>query len=88
MEGKYTVAPGLQVAVRLDRLDFGDIDDGSGNRLPWDDPVQRWEYGLGYHLRDGVIAKFIRQDVRAEQSYPDERTAHEHFHAIQLSVSF
>lgn len=88
VEGKYTVSPGLYVAIRYGRMDFSEVDDGNGNQLSWDDPIQRWEYGFGYSFRDGVIGKVIRQDVRVRQDYPQAGTASEHFHAVQLSISF
>jgi hypothetical protein len=88
VEGKYTISPGLYGAARYGRIDFSKVDDGAGNRLCWDDPIQRWEYGVGYHFRDGVIGKLIRQDVRVTHDFHTRGTASEHFHAIQLSISF
>jgi hypothetical protein len=88
VEGKYTVSPGLYGAVRYGRIDFGKVDDGSGNQLSWDDPIQRWEYGVGYHFSDGVIGKLIRQDVQVTHDFHTPGTVSEHFHAIQLSISF
>lgn len=85
VEGRYALAPGLFAAVRYDRIDFGDIDDGTGTgrKVPWDHDVYLWEYGLGYYLTDRVIAKLLRQDHKTT-SEPHR----EHFWAVQVSASF
>ncbi len=86
IEAKYAFRPGLYGAVRYDRLTFGEIHDETGGKVPWDEPIQRWEWGIGYYLHDGVIAKVLRQDIRVEHlNAPDSVN---HFWATQLSVSF
>jgi len=85
VEGRYTLAPGFFAAVRYDRIDFSEIDDGTGTgrKVPWNYDVYLWEYGLGYYLTDRVIAKLLRQDYKTT-SEPHK----EHFWAVQVSASF
>jgi len=85
VEGRYTLAPGFFAAVRYDRIDFGEIHDGTGTgrKVPWNYDVYLWEYGLGYYLTDRVIAKLLRQDYKTT-SEPHK----EHFWAVQVSASF
>ncbi len=87
VEGKYTLSAGFYASVRYGRITFGEIDDGSGNRVAWDEPVERWESGLGFYFWDGVVGKVIRQDVRKERLGTPGRS-HESFWATQLSLSF
>jgi hypothetical protein len=87
VQGKYAIRPGLYAAVRLDQIDFGEVDDGSGTSVPWDEPVKRIEFGVGYHFRDGVIGKVIRQDIRVEHQAP-ATSSHDYFWGAQLSLSF
>jgi hypothetical protein len=84
-EAKYTLRPGLFAALRYDRIDFGDIDDGKGGgaRTSWDYDVRTWEYGMGYYLTDRVIAKVVRQDYRTAAEQRGE-----HFWALQVAASF
>lgn len=60
LEGRYRAAPGLQVAARVDRLDFGRIT-GSGGSQTWDAPLMRIEAALGYALRRQVQLKAAYQ---------------------------
>ncbi|PYQ09475.1 MAG: hypothetical protein DMF83_03205 [Acidobacteria bacterium] len=85
VEGRYTVKPGLFAALRYDRIDYGDIDDGTGTgrKVPWNYDVHLWEYGIGYYLTDRIIGKIVRQDYRSSGE-----PASEHFWAVQVSASF
>jgi hypothetical protein len=56
----YRLAPGLDLAARLDRLTFAEIE-GSTTRDTWDAPVTRIECGLGYALRRGLRLKVAYQ---------------------------
>ncbi len=85
---KYMLRPGFYIAGRYDHIFFGKIDDGAGSRVPWDEPVQRWEVGLGYSFRDGVIGKIVRQDVRREHLDPANPSSHDFFWATQLELSY
>ena len=82
IEGRYAFGPGFYAAVRYDRLRFEKIDDGSGNEVAWDDSVERWEGGIGYHFMDGVIGKVMVQDTQKD------RVPRVTFLATQLSLSF
>lgn len=85
VEGRYALLPGFFAAVRYDRIDFGEIDDGTGRgvRVSWDYDVDLWEYGLGYYLTDRIIAKLVRQDYKTAGE-----PKREHFFAVQVSASF
>ena len=50
LEGRYRLGPGVHVAARFDRLDFGDIT-GPAGPASWDAPVWRLETGAGYQSR-------------------------------------
>lgn len=86
VEAKYSMLPGLFAAVRHDRIRFGEIDDGTGagRRVPWDYGLRSWEWGVGYHLTDRVIAKLVRQDHDSDRPGAPP----EHLWAVQLSTSF
>jgi hypothetical protein len=60
VEGRYRVAPGLHVAARVDRLDFGRIT-GSAGRESWDARVTRIEAGMGFSVRRHVQLKAAYQ---------------------------
>jgi hypothetical protein len=85
VEARYTLRPGLYAAFRYDRIDFGEIDDGTGTgqTASWDYDVQLWEYGVGYYLTDRIIAKLVRQDYKTSSEPKSE-----HFWAVQVSASF
>jgi hypothetical protein len=55
-EGRYRLMPGLTAAVRVDRLDFNDIQ-GTYQRAPWDAPVTRVEGGLAWTVTRNVILR-------------------------------
>lgn len=83
-EGRIAVSPGLFVAARAETVRFGNIEDGSGSSVPWDDHVDRFEGGFGYFLTDRTIGKLLVQlvDKRGLGGF------REAFPAAQLSVSF
>lgn len=88
IEAKYTVAPGLYLAGRFDEIRFGDIDDGTGNPTPWDNPVRRTEVGLGYTFRDGVTGKIVRQDFWEKDLDAGGSYEREGFFGAQLGFYF
>jgi hypothetical protein len=55
-EGRVRVAPGLDLATRLERLDFSRIAT-SRDRLPWDAPVDRVEVAVGWTPRRHLTLK-------------------------------
>jgi hypothetical protein len=85
VEARYALRPGLFAAARYDRIDYGDIDDGTGTgrKLTWNYDVNLWEYGVGYYLTDRVIAKLVRQDYHSAGE-----SGHQTFWAVQVSGSF
>ncbi len=56
VEGRYRLWPGLTTAVRVDRLDFNDIQ-GTYERAPWDAPVTRVEGGVAWNVTRNVILR-------------------------------
>ena len=84
VEGRYAQGPGLFMAGRAEGMRFGDVSDGSGGRVAWDDDVNRVEGGFGYYLTDRTIAKVIVQYVDKK----GQRGFRETFPAVQLSLSF
>ncbi len=56
VEGRYRLAPGWDVASRIERLAFGEIATSQG-RLPWDADVDRLEIALGWSPRRGLRLK-------------------------------
>ena len=56
LEGRYRLMPGVTTAVRVDRLDFTDIQ-GTYQRAPWDAPVTRVEGGVAWHVTRNVILR-------------------------------
>lgn len=60
LEGRYKVIPGLFVATRIDRLNFGSLGSGAA-RSTWDAPVTRMESGVGVYLRRNLLGKVAYQ---------------------------
>jgi hypothetical protein len=60
LEAVYRLAPGFDIAARLDRLGFGDVQ-GSTRRHSWDAPVSRFEGGVMYAVRRGLSLKAVYQ---------------------------
>jgi hypothetical protein len=64
LEGRYRVTPRIFVAARADRLGFSKLS-GTILRLPWDAPVQRLEWGMGYYAqRNLVLRATVQQNWR------------------------
>ena len=60
MEGKYRVTPRIFFAARLDRLGFSQLA-GSVLTIPWDAPVERVEWGVGYYVQRNVVLRATAQ---------------------------
>ena len=56
VEGRYKIAPGLYVAVRGDRLDFGRITGAEGPKT-WEARTWRVETGVGYSITRNIQIK-------------------------------
>jgi hypothetical protein len=64
IEGRYRVTPRIFVAARADRLGFSELA-GTVVRLPWDAPVRRLEWGMGYYVqRNLVLRATVQQNWR------------------------
>lgn len=60
VEGKYRVTPRIFFAARLDRLGFSQLA-GSVLTIPWDAPVERVEWGVGYYVQRNVVLRATAQ---------------------------
>jgi hypothetical protein len=83
IEGRYTLAPGLYAAARIDRLSFSTIT-GSVGRVPWDANVSRVETGIGYAVTRNIIIKTAYQYNRRDGGY----VRRAHYGAAQLLLWF
>jgi hypothetical protein len=83
-EVKYKFMPKWYVAGRFDFIDFGEVTDSTGREVPWDYPVSRIEYGIGFKPRPRVILKAVGQHNRFEDA---EQYDSDHY-AGQLSLAF
>jgi len=64
VEGRYRIAPGLQLAARAERLDFSRIQAGGLSEL-WEAPVQRIEAGASYSIiRNVTLKASVQRNVR------------------------
>jgi hypothetical protein len=56
VEARYRVLPRLYLAARADRIGFSSVASSTGP-VTWDADVGRIEFGVGYTLRRGLLAK-------------------------------
>jgi hypothetical protein len=68
LEGRYALLPGLSVAARIDRLDFGEVQGAQGPES-WDAPVWRLETGLGFAVTRQVKLKAVYQRNRRDGGF-------------------
>lgn len=63
LEARYKLRPGWFAGGRYSGLRYGRIDDasGTGRSLAWDRNVDRFEFGSGYWMTDGVLVKITTQ---------------------------
>ena len=65
VEGRYTLAPGLYAAARVEHLGFNRI--ASATQVDeWDAPVRRVEIGGGYYVQRNLIARVSLQINRRD----------------------
>ena len=83
VEGRYKLAPGLYLAVRGDRVDFGEIL-GSRQRNTWDADTWRIEAGGGYSITRNILVKGSWQRNRRDGG----RVTHEDLLAAQVVYWF
>ncbi len=60
VEGRYRATPRMFVAARVDRLGFSELA-GSVLSIPWDAPVERVEWGIGYYVQRNVVLRATAQ---------------------------
>ncbi len=84
IEATYKFAPGWYVAGRFDRWQPNKLKDSAGVSRHWDYPVQRVEFGLGYHPFRRVTTKLVAQINRFDQTdlFDNE------IYALQFGVAF
>lgn len=68
VEARYRLWPGVHVAARVDRLDFGDIT-GPNGPDSWEAPVWRLETGAGYQLTRALSLKAVYQRNRRDGGF-------------------
>ena len=73
VEGKYRVTPRIFFAARLDRLGFSQLA-GSVLTIPWDAPVERVEWGVGYYVQRNVVLRATVQHNWRNAGRITERT--------------
>jgi hypothetical protein len=83
IEGRYRVTPRIFVAARADRLGFSELA-GTVVRLPWDAPVRRLEWGMGYYVQRNLVLR-----ATAQQNWRDTgRVTHRTYVSGQLAYWF
>ena len=65
VEGRYTFAPGLYGAARVEHLGFSQLTTGT-ETTEWEAPVTRTEVGIGYYVQHNLIAKTSLQFNRRD----------------------
>lgn len=84
LEAKYKFTPNLFGALRWNQQFFGGIDDGFGNREPWDMNAWRIDTALGYRFNRHVQVK--TQYSFLQQAAPSLHPTH--LLASQLTLKF
>jgi hypothetical protein len=74
LEARYRPWPGVSLAARLERLDFGDVEAPEGP-VSWDAPVARLETGVGYAFRHNLAVKLVYQYNRRDGGRLGARSA-------------
>jgi hypothetical protein len=83
IEGRYTILPGLYLALRSSSLLFADAI-LNGINEPWDYDVTEWEFAAGYFIDRNVLLKLVRVETRTHGgSNPKDNLT-----ALQLAVAF
>jgi hypothetical protein len=83
LEGRYTILPGLYLALRSSGLRFADAH-LEGINQPWDYDVTEWECAAGYFIDRDILLKLVRGETRTRGgSNPKDNLT-----ALQLAVAF
>jgi hypothetical protein len=56
IEGRYKITPGFYAAARYDQLAFNKVT-GTAVTEPWDAPLSRVEFGVGYSVQRNLLLK-------------------------------
>jgi hypothetical protein len=81
VQAVYSFRPAWNACVRYDAMRFDEVEDSAGNAMSWDENVERWETGVGYHVSRDLILKGVTQFTRAGQGW-------ELIPAVQASFAF
>ncbi|HEU4365068.1 MAG TPA: hypothetical protein VFT13_06335 [Candidatus Krumholzibacteria bacterium] len=81
LQAVYSIVAGWDLAVRYDRMMFEEVPAGSGELASWDENVERWEGGVGYHVTRDLFVKGVVQGTRGDGDW-------DVIPAVQASFSF
>ncbi len=84
IEFKYKFYPAWYSAFRLGMYEPGTLSRSTGERVKWDYPVTRYEFGLGFKPDRMILIKLVAQINKFEQKSEFDT---EHY-AIQTSIMF
>ncbi len=84
VEGIVGLRPGLNGSLRAGRINYGEIDDGTGADIAWDYDVTRVETGLEYYLTRATHLKGVVQ-LNWRHDAPDDA---DHMIGAQLATVF
>lgn len=76
-----SIAAGVEVAARYDRMTFEEVAASTGDVMSWDENLQRWEGGVGYHVTRELFLKAVVQATQGDGDW-------EVIPAFQASFSF
>lgn len=84
VEAKYAVSVQWWLAGRVGMFEPGKITNSAGDRVHWDYPVKRYEFGIGYKPGRNVQLKLVTQVNRFDftDTYDTEH------YALQTSIAF
>jgi hypothetical protein len=85
LEAKYKLHPRWYVAARGETFRPDKVRDDSGNLVHWDYPVNRIEYGVGFHPTPGVTIKGV---IQSNRFVGGADSLDENHYLIQLSTRF
>jgi hypothetical protein len=84
IEAQYKFIPGWYVAWRYDRWEPSKLSDSQGRKQSWDFPVERYEFGIGYHPFRRMTTKLVTQINRFQGAHQ----LNTDLYAIQCSIGF
>jgi hypothetical protein len=84
VEAKYKFVPRWYAAVRLGGFEPAEVRNSAGELHPWDYPVRRAEYGLGFKPTPRVTTKLVAQHNR----FQGNAGLDEDHYLLQISTAF